>query len=154
MNKQQIKLVQRSFAAIHAAPAPFAELFYARLFALDPSLRALFKTDLAEQQGKLVDMLALIVDALLDVKRLVPLLQALAQRHVSYGVVADHYATVGAALIWAFEQRLGPAWTREVAAAWRAAYTLLADTMIGAAVVADGVVRDPPAHENELRAES
>ena len=37
--------------------ADAAELFYQRLFILDPSLRPLFKNDLEEQKRKLMQML-------------------------------------------------------------------------------------------------
>jgi len=47
----------------------------------------------------------------------------------AYGVRAQDYDTVGAALLWTLEQALGAQWTEEMCAAWSAAYTLLATAM-------------------------
>jgi nitric oxide dioxygenase len=57
----------------------------------------------------------------------------LGRRHAHYGVEPEHYATVGAALIWTLEQGLGPDFTLATRRAWIAAYSLLAWTMIAAA---------------------
>jgi hemoglobin-like flavoprotein len=64
---------------------------------------------------------------------LVPVVQDLGRRHAGYGVKDEHYATVGAALLWTLEQGLGPVFTPAVKDAWTAAYTTLADVMKGAA---------------------
>ncbi len=57
-------------------------------------------------------------------------IQAMAQRHVGYGVKPAHYKLVGNALLWTLEKGLGDDWTQDVKNAWTACYTLLADTMI------------------------
>jgi nitric oxide dioxygenase len=57
----------------------------------------------------------------------------LAKRHVEYGVKAEDYSPVGAALLWTLEQRLGKEWTPQLAEAWGAAYALLSNYMIGEA---------------------
>ena len=62
-----------------------------------------------------------------------PAARSLAKRHVGYGVKAADYAPVGAALLWTLEQGLGEQWTPALAAAWRAAYTLLSEFMIAEA---------------------
>ena len=129
MTTDQVTLVKTSFASIGPAADAVAARFYARLFTLDPALRKLFHTDMREQPRKLMQMLAAIVDALDQPALIVPALAALGQRHASYGVVAEHYAIVEEALLWALAQELGERWTPEVAAAWRAAYTLLAGIM-------------------------
>ena len=53
--------------------------------------------------------------------------------HVGYGVREEHYATVGAALLWTLEQGLGEGFTPETRDAWAAAYGLLSSAMIEAA---------------------
>ncbi|MGE5148514.1 MAG: globin domain-containing protein, partial [Rhodospirillaceae bacterium] len=54
---------------------------------------------------------------------------ALGERHKGYGVTADHYAPVGAALLWTLEKGLGADFTPETKEAWTAAYTALAGVM-------------------------
>ncbi len=133
MNSEQVKLVQGSFAKVLPIADTAADLFYTRLFELDPSLRRMFPTDMAEQKRKLMLTLKFAVNSLSRLDELVPAVQALGRRHAGYGVKNEHYNTVGAALLWTLEQGLGEAFTPEVKAAWVTVYTLLANTMREAA---------------------
>jgi len=133
MTPQDIALVQGSWAAVVPIKAQAAELFYGRLFELDPSLRPLFKGDMAEQGAKLTAMLNTVITGLTRLDTIVPAAQALAKRHVAYGVKPEHYDTVGAALLWTLRQGLGPAFTPETEAAWTRTYGVLSSTMIAAA---------------------
>ena len=110
-----------------------AELFYGRLFELDPSLKALFPNDMMEQGKKLMKMIATAVNGLDRLTEIVPAVEALGERHVGYGVKDEHYDTVGEALIWTLATGLGDEFTDEVESAWVTVYTILADTMKGAA---------------------
>lgn len=132
MNPAEIALVKNSFRQIVPIADQAAALFYARLFELDPSLRRLFRGDMTEQGRKLMAMIAAAVAALEKLDTLVPAVRALGARHGGYGVTEDHYATVGAALLWTLEKGLGPEFTPEVRAAWVSVYSLLANTMIEA----------------------
>lgn len=128
-----IILVKDSFRKVVPIADQAASLFYARLFELDPSLRPLFRGDLQEQGQKLMTMLATAVASLGKRDAILPALRQLGARHAGYGVRDEHYATVGAALLWTLEKGLGPEFTPEVRAAWTATYTFLADTMKEAA---------------------
>ena len=59
------------------------------------------------------------------------MLAALGQRHVGYGVRAEHYDTVGQALLWTLDQGLGALRTTEARDAWVATYELVATAMRG-----------------------
>ncbi len=133
MNTHQITLVQDSFAHVAPIADVVADLFYARLFELDPSLRRMFPNDLTEQKRKLMTTLTVVVNGLTRLEALVPAVQALGRRHAGYGVKPEHYQTVAEALLWTLEQGLGEAFTPKTKEAWVAAYTLLAQTMIAAA---------------------
>ena len=134
MEASQVELVQSSFDKVLPIADVAADLFYKRLFELDPSLRRLFRGDMRQQGRKLLDTLRLVVTNLGHLDRIIPGVRALGERHVAYGVEPRHYDTVGAALLWTLDQGLGPAFTCDVAAAWTAAYTLLAGAMKSAAV--------------------
>ena len=129
MTPEQITLVQLTFARIQPQADSVAQQFYNRLFSLDPSLRPMFKTDMAEQGHKLMSTLELVVNNLQCPEILLPKVHRLGQQHVEYGVQPEHYDTVGAALLATLAQGLGPAFTPEVEAAWQAAYSLLAGVM-------------------------
>lgn len=137
MTPRQIALVRENFAAVKPIAGTAAALFYDRLFALDPALRSLFKSDMREQGAKLMQMIGVAVAGLHAPEALVPTLRGLGRRHHGYGVEDRHYATVGEALIWTLEQGLGPAFTAEAREAWLAAYTLLASVMQAGAAEAD-----------------
>ncbi len=133
MNQQQIDLVQRSFAQASRISPHVAATFYVELFAIDPSLRAMFKGDIILQGQKLMTMLTQVVSGLDDPDAILPAVRELAIRHVAYGVEAHHYATVGTALMRTLRHELGADFTPDARAAWVAAYQLLSDVMREAA---------------------
>ena len=136
MTPEHIKLYQASFAQVLPIADTAAGIFYARLFELDPALRAMFQGDMREQGRKLMAMLRMVVTGLHRLDRLVPALEGLGNRHVAYGVRDEHYAVVGAALLWTLHEGLGDAFTPATEAAWTAAYTTMATVMQSSAVSA------------------
>ncbi|HET6315779.1 MAG TPA: globin family protein [Chloroflexota bacterium] len=136
MTPDQIRLVQQSFQSVAPIADTAAELFYSRLFELDPSLRPLFRGDMAEQRRKLMQMLSVAVAGLNNLDALVPAVQALGRRHARYGVRAEHFDTVAVALLWTLGQGLGDAFTDDVRNAWTAVYSVLASTMQAAMIEA------------------
>jgi hemoglobin-like flavoprotein len=133
MTPRQVALVQGSWKDVLAVPETAAQLFYLRLFALDPSLQPMFKGEIREQGRKLIAMMSVAVNGLARIETLVPVIETLGRRHAGYGVKDEHYATVATALLWALEQSLGSRFTPDVKDAWTAAYGLLAATMQAAA---------------------
>lgn len=133
LTKRQITLVQHSWAKVLPIADQAAELFYAKLFQLDPQLQLLFTTDQKEQGRKLMQMISVAVNGLDDLERIVPAVQDLGRRHVDYQVQPGHYETVGGALLWTLGQGLRDDFTTEVQQAWALAYTTLADVMKDAA---------------------
>ncbi len=133
MSPQDRQLVQDSFAKVLPIADQAAALFYQNLFTRDPSLKPLFKGDISEQGRKLMQMIGVAVAGLENLDTIVPAVQALGRRHVDYGVKAEHYDTVGAALIETLAQGLGEAFTPEVKGAWVEVYGVLATTMKDAA---------------------
>lgn len=133
MTTHQIELVQATWAKVTPIAETAAELFYGRLFDLDPSLKPLFSSDMVEQGKKLMQMINSAVNGLSRLEEIVPSVEALGRRHVQYGVKEEHYDTVGSALLWTLEKGLGEAFTPEVKEAWTETYITLATTMKNAA---------------------
>lgn len=129
MTPNQVKLVQQSFTKVLPIAPTAAQMFYARLFEIDPSLKLLFKGDMKEQGRMLIMMIAGAVRGLSNPPALIPVLKDLGARHVGYGVRDHHYDTVGNALIWTLQAGLGEDFTDEVCDAWVEAYKLLAGVM-------------------------
>lgn len=130
---EQIELVRSSWEQVVPIADKAAELFYGRLFELDPSLKPMFKGDMTEQGQKLMRMISVAVDNLDKLDEIVPAVQELGVKHLDYGVKNSQYDTVGAALLWTLGQGLGDAFTTEVMSAWSDVYGLLAGTMKDAA---------------------
>jgi hemoglobin-like flavoprotein len=133
MTPDQVKLVQQSFAKVAPISEQAAVIFYDRLFAVAPHVKAMFPDDMTEQRNKLMATLAVVVNGLSDFDSVLPAASALAKRHVAYGAKPAHYPIVGGALLWTLERGLGEAWTPDVVAAWTAAYGTLSGYMISEA---------------------
>lgn len=130
---EEVSLVQSSWAKVEPISDTAADLFYGKLFELDPSLKSMFPEDMAEQKKKLMQTLAVCVNGLSDLGQIVPAVKALGQRHVGYQVKDGQYETVGAALFWTLKQGLGEGYTDETAKAWTTVYGILSTTMKEAA---------------------
>lgn len=133
MTPEQIELVQRSWRAVLPVGDTAAELFYGKLFSLDPGIRGMFRNDMLDQGRNLTAMISVAVGALAKPERILLAVRQLGQRHAGYGVEARHYDLVAVALMFMLEKCLAEAFTPEVENAWTAVYGFLAGTMQEAA---------------------
>ncbi|MEM1083794.1 MAG: globin family protein [Verrucomicrobiota bacterium] len=130
LTEAQKNLVQESWEKVVPIADTAAELFYGKLFELDPAVKPLFAdADMKEQGKKLMQMIGVAVKGLDTLGELVPAVQALGKRHVDYGVKAEHYDTVGAALLDTLAKGLQDDFTPETKEAWTITYTTLATVM-------------------------
>jgi len=127
---RQKELVQGSWEKVVPIATTAAELFYAKLFELDPEVKSLFaNSDMNDQGKKLMQMIGAAVKGLDTLGELVPAVQKLGKRHVDYGVEVKHYDTVGAALLDTLTKGLGDDFDAETKEAWTITYTTLATVM-------------------------
>lgn len=133
MTDFNILTVKNSWSYIIFQAEEVSQLFYDKLFELDPTLRPLFKGDITEQGSKLMSMLTMIIARLQRMQDIETEVQSLGKRHVGYGTKPEHYRTVGQALLWALENALGDRWNPETEQAWTEAYTMMATTMMAGA---------------------
>ncbi len=136
MTPEQLLLVKESWAMVVPIKEQAAELFYGKLFELDPMLKPMFKGNMQEQGRKLTAMINTAVNSLDKLEAIVPAVQDLGRRHVAYGVKDSHYDTVGSALVWTLEKGLGAHFTPACKDAWVTVYGVLAGTMKTAAAEA------------------
>jgi hemoglobin-like flavoprotein len=131
MTEAQIALVQKTWKVFRCIePKLVGDVFYSKLFLMQPELRRLFPVTMDDQYKKLMNMISTVVARLERLNELTDDLAALGQRHVGYGVKPEHYKIVGKALLWTLEQGLGSDWTKEVAEAWTKCYSILSNAMI------------------------
>lgn len=134
MDARQIKLVQHAFRTLRPVPQRAAENFYQRLFALDPTARAMFGEDMTEQKAKLMEMLNVVLNGLDHLDDLANIIQRLGTRHHGYGATPLQYDYAETALLGMLEDELGNEFTPEVRQAWQEAYAVLRRAMLAAYV--------------------
>ena len=134
LSPREVELLQQSWRSVLPVGDVAAELFYGKLFSMDPKLRLLFKNDMREQGRNLTAMISVAVGGLSHPERIERAVHSLGRRHAAYGVEERHYETVAVALLWALEKCLGDAFTPEIRSAWTKAYELLAGLMKQACV--------------------
>ncbi len=133
MTPEQIELVQTSWDKVKPISDKAAELFYGKLFELNPAYRDLFPDDMVEQGRKLMAMINTAVNSLKNLEAVVPAVEEMGKRHVGYGVTEKDYDVVGEALLWTLGAGLGDDFTDDVKQAWTETYVILATTMKNAA---------------------
>ena len=136
MTPRQIGLIRASWDKVLPISEQAAELFYGKLFELNPELKSLFSTDIKEQGKKLMTMIDTVVKNLDNLEAVVPVAQESGARHAGYGVKDEDYNTVAEALLWTLGQGIGDDFTAEVKEAWTEAYIILSTTMKDAAKAA------------------
>lgn len=109
--------------------------FYARMFEHNPELKSVFNQG-HQREGSQQQALAMAVAAYAEhidnPGVLAPVLELIANKHVSLGIRGEHYAIVGRHLIASIREVLGAdAATDELLAAWAAAYGQLAEVLTG-----------------------
>ena len=134
MTEHEIELIKNSWKLLRKVdPVLIGDVFYSKLFVDLPQAQHLFKTPREEQSKKLIATLTLIISKLDHLEEITSDIEQLAIRHVNYGVKAEHYKSVGNALLWTLERGLGSDWTEELKQAWSKCYNVLSSTMINAA---------------------
>ncbi len=141
LTAEEKQMIVRSYRLIAPISETVGDLFYRRLFETRPQYRTLFPDDMGKQKRKLMAMLAFIAKCLdwaegqwrQDVRPdedLFLVVLALGRRHhVLYKIPDDSYDPVRASLLWALEQGLGDAFTKDFRRAWDKLYNVLATSM-------------------------
>lgn len=130
LSPASIQRIEKSFEAIKPSADQLADTFYQTLFATAPSVKAMFPKDLSAQKKKLMGAVALAVSSLRSLDKLVPALEEMGARHVTYGARDEMYPIVEDAMLKSMAKVGGAAWSPEVAKDWKAALELISATMI------------------------
>ncbi|MCG6976368.1 MAG: globin domain-containing protein [Acidiferrobacterales bacterium] len=132
MTPRQIMLVQATFEQSRARSRIIGERFYRRLFSRYPELRALFTGDMQDQAGKLIRIVAVLVDSLDRPNETADILFELGIRHQVYGVRIEHYRAAGRIFLWAIKPSDGNPFSTEIKQAWMAFYEMIVEQMVEA----------------------
>ena len=129
LTPRKLQVLRETFSLLepHAGNAGLA--FYRNLFNSAPSLRPLFQSSIELQARKLMEALSYTIATLEQPEALLPVLEAMGRRHVSYGVVDEHYDIVIQAMLQTFAQMLEAKFSSEARDAWEEALFFVARVM-------------------------
>lgn len=130
ISARQSAMIRESFDLLQERLEPASVYFYETLFAREPSLRTMFRDDLAGQGMKFMTTLGIVIENIDHPVRLGDRFGELGKGHALIGVKAAHFAPMGEALIDTLRKELGEAFSDELEAAWRAAYAELSERVI------------------------
>lgn len=130
LSEDEIDTLRDSLSYLQEHKELATSVFYENLFQIDPSLRPMFDEDLTEQSNKALFAFGAIVAQIHDLEICREMTRDLALRHVNYGVLPAHYASVGGAVLRTVEMVMGDAMTEEIAVSWQKAYNAVAAAMI------------------------
>ena len=130
LSEDEIELLRESLLTLQDRKELATSVFYEHLFDIDPTLRPMFDDDLAEQSNKALFAFGAVVAQIHDLDICRDMTRDLARRHVSYGVIPDHYPKVGAAVLATVAQVMGSEMTPHIATAWQKAYDSISQSMI------------------------
>jgi hemoglobin-like flavoprotein len=131
LTAKQKRLIRESFLQLEPAFDLVGQLFFHKLFRLDPFFRARFAGPVEIQGRKFMAALKLGIVSLNYEGGLAPTLKLLGVRHRQLGIKVRHYRLMAKALIWTLEQSLGKQFTRETKDAWSAMLTQITRVMSG-----------------------
>ena len=127
----QKRLIRESFLKLTPALDLVGQLFFLKLFRLDPAFRARFGTD-AETQGR--KFMAAVKLGLISLKHddgLVPIIKLLGVRYRQMGLKVRDYRTMTKALVWTLERSLETKFTPKTKDAWTVLLTQVTRILSG-----------------------
>ena len=138
MTPSQFKALKQSYISMQPFVQEFGEVFYTRLFVIDPALRKMFRGDLKAQHAKFMKVVAEIVKLRIhsfpvteteNAEAAIPGAYWGGMLHGGFGCTHADFVTMGNALIWALANTPSFSLTEEELGAWRFAYDTLARAM-------------------------
>jgi len=132
MKAKQLQLMLNSLTLVQPIADEIAKSFYKHLFEIAPATKKLFSGDMERQGAMLMTTLSLAVNGLSDMDEILPSVQALGERHFSYGVKPEYFQPACDSFIWALEHHLGDQFTPALKEAWTLAFQTLTKAMLSA----------------------
>ncbi|MET3667671.1 NO-inducible flavohemoprotein [Caulobacter sp. 1776] len=133
LSNKTIILVKATVPALAEHGAAITAAMYARLFRDEP-IRALFNQANQESGAQVKALAGAVLAYAKNIDNLGVLgaaVERIAQKHIGYNILPEHYPYVATALLGAIEEVLGDVATDEILAAWGEAYWALANILMG-----------------------
>ena len=133
LTDQQTETIKATAPALQACGEELARDMYARMFRNNPEVKPYFNPahqQSGRQQRALASAVCAYAQYVDNPAALSDAVELIANKHVSLGILPEHYPIVGKNLLASIEETLGDAATPEVIDAWSAAYAQLAQIFI------------------------
>ncbi|MBS0191697.1 MAG: globin domain-containing protein [Phycisphaerales bacterium] len=124
--------LRATYERVRTHELKLADIFYAKLFAAAPHLRAMFRGDPASQAQKLTASLDAVVRNFENPAENRAALAALGQRHAGYGARPEHYGLVVDLLVDSMREVGGSGLDENALREWKQALQLISAQMIAA----------------------
>jgi len=131
LTANQKRLIRESILKLEPAFDLVGQLFFFKLYRLDPSFRDRFSGPAEIQSRKFMAGLKLGILSLNHEDGLAPTLKLLGVSHRQFGIKVRHYRMMAKALIWTLERSLEKRFTRETKEAWSALLTQITRILSG-----------------------
>jgi len=133
--EQESVILNETFDRVCQEQEKFARSVYDLFFDRAPNAKVLFERTNWEQQKKmLVGALMLMVKNLHNPSLFRITMHNLAERHVRYGVKAQHFPPFSQAVLQSIRNQIGSAWNAEIEDAWNFGFGQIEQLMIEAGV--------------------
>jgi hemoglobin-like flavoprotein len=132
MDIDKVQLIRDSLIQVRPLADHIAESFYSHMFEIAPHLQKLFTGNMKTQGTMLMTSLELAVSSLDHMESILPSVQALGERHMSYGVRKEYYPYAKESFLWALERHLKGEFTPTLKSAWSEAFDTLIEVMSSA----------------------
>lgn len=133
LDQHTINVIKSTVPVLEVHGIAITKTFYSNLFKDNPSLLNIFNhtnQTQGRQQGALANTVYAAAQHIDNLEPIVPVVVQIAHKHVSLGVLPEHYPIVGQYLLAAIKEVLGDAATDEIIEAWSKAYGVIADIFI------------------------
>jgi nitric oxide dioxygenase len=133
LDQKTIKIIKSTVPVLEVHGEQITTVFYKTMFENHPELLNIFN-HANQKQGRQQRALAGTVYAAAkyidNLEAILPVVNQIAHKHRSLGILPEHYPIVGKHLLIAIKEVLGDAATDEIINAWGAAYGVIADAFI------------------------
>lgn len=130
----QKELIKATVPVLKEHGITLTQHFYQRMFTHNPELKNMFNMGNQQnnrQQTALAMAVLAYAENIENPAVLMPVVDAIGQKHTSLDIRPEHYIIVGRHLIASIKEVLGAAATEDIVQAWTAAYQQLAQLMWG-----------------------
>lgn len=133
LTQQTIDTIKSTVPVLEVHGLAITKTFYSNLFRENPELLNIFNHTNQKKDRQQTALANTVYAAAVHIDNLEPIVPAvvkIAHKHVSLGILPEHYPIVGKYLLAAIKEVLGDAATDEIIDAWGKAYGVIAEVFI------------------------